>query len=1713
MPGPNTPNARKKKNAAKLRAKHITHQEERSQPPSDIDREPQSSSPPSIPPSPLVPPLINLDYHDSDPPPADILVPQPIAYVDEWPVEEPKYTQEEVDPKSPPREPSLSPIPSPSTPPDYHYPAPVLPPLSPPPIPDAYNEQPAPPSPSSLSASPPPKDKALSPLIHDADLGAGVSLRLWEDGAPRPERIPNFDIESEMDREADGLRPSVAKSPKRDASGVAMGRRRMVAEDGDMRVTDEGRVVDAVPAHTRSPVLARPPSMLESLSRTVRGYVPSSVSMSIPVPSAAPSPPLVSRPVSFGSFLGQGQGQGQGGVQRDQGAQGQRDQGTSPPPQRTEGEYRRNRGGQDGYGYGYGRGYEHPRDDLGYEDARRPYADTDTYERNQRTAGKRTFGAGQGQDPDTVYARDVYTQSSRPTTTTTYGAGAPSGLATTYPRSPSSVSGGVGGGVGGGAGGVGGWGGGGGASGYDAIAWSRWDVLGDRRLLILGYASPGGLQIWDCTDLGSIRELLNLGKPDDAGYGHGPSAATRAQQASSEGGDDSDVVAWGAVTYAAVLPAPPPHAVAEDALGAQRPLIGVVTTIDDESVLVVYSLRSHRVVRRLAYNGLLNFQANGKFIVLATQSPPTLHILSSATLSLLTTVSSTSLAAFVPSSSSSSSSAFNVLPSHRTSVSVPHIDINNNHNNDYTHNNSNFNTTNINASITSNASYTQNYYNNNIINTNNASSGNGSGSAGGARREPYPVYALSGRLLAYASPAPRMADTLYGSATTPAARRTSAASTSLSVFAANVTGGGGAGGSGASGGVEPGSAGGSTASTAAAAAAALVQAELGSAARKVGGSMLSGMKSLGGMAYAAALSKAGLTVASPGGGVVGAGSGSTGGGGAGGGGGVGVGGAANRFFSRSAPAATASPSEAGRGRRYSMASAAGGEESGSGDSVGASPGSGQRREGVVEPVTGGAQERGYFVTVVDLAPLLPAANGGTGAQGVRKGQGLTSRESSAPAPAPSLVPTVISEFQASRHQRIAGLHFSADGSEVLVVPKDGQTVQTFRIRPVPASRRTLWARIQAGEDKAAAAAASSSPSAKGVANTTGSPGAPLSGPSSTAPHVSGIAPQEPPLHVYDLRRGRTSAVVEGVEWTADGRWVAFGTWNRTVHVFPVNPYGGKPDVRSHLEGVVRNVADVQPLSVEVKALARLHVGKGIAPGQPKLPLTFTFLHASDPIPNNLRFAPATSPPQSVMRYGSAGSSNAGTDYADPLASPRRAAASVGRGPGNFQDVLMFDPMDGALVLQRIVVAAERGDGKLPTPVQQSLNALGMTSRSAPRMGGAGPLASSPPRGGAGAGGEGSGSGPRARALSGLSRMMDAAPSLIASGQGEERLVGKDTQVAYWNLRRSRDWGEVRRPVGEEAKARPGQARRPSADWHAQAELTTHSKSRGLLHRSIYLSHQFSFHTLGEDYHALIRRFKFDIGGAKIEFRKEVEASLATGGGGESFVEGFAGPSGIRRASSSFDEPLASALAGGLDYASPPPVLPMLPNGAPGSNPKSFRNSIPIRVLSDNVSEGFGRIRREIQGRRVRSPRLAQGSAMGSSVPLEFDEEDEDFLLPEQHGGDERSGRSASVASRSRGTSRGGAGSSATVSTPATSARALDEDGRGDVAAVVGGDDDEDEMWGRWENEDRLAVEEAERFDDISVVGFLDEEMRETKTQPQTQRGAVKGRTRARKVAR
>lgn len=213
---------------------------------------------------------------------------------------------------------------------------------------------------------------------------------------------------------------------------------------------------------------------------------------------------------------------------------------------------------------------------------------------------------------------------------------------------------------------------------------------------------------------------------------------------------------------------------------------------------------------------------------------------------------------------------------------------------------------------------------------------------------------------------------------------------------------------------------------------------------------------------------------------------------------------------------------------------------------------------------------------------------------------------------------------------------------------------------------------------------------------------------------------------------------------------------------------------------------------------------------------------------------------------------------------------------------------------------------------------------------------------------------------------------------------------------------------------------------------------------------------------MLRSRRFDVPAQKIEVRRQVAVS-ASAGMSESFVSGSSIPSQGGGFSSSFDEPLASALSADLLYKNAsPPVFPSYPNGPGSRSAGRAATAIPIRVaagISDGMSEGLGLLRREIG--KVRSPRLnARRGDAASSVPLEFDEEDEDFLSLDPQ---------SDIPSRS--TSRDGE----ILSTPSTGLEPLPAQ------------HEEEGAWQGWEAEDKQAVEEVEQFDDIGV-GFMDEEL-------------------------
>ncbi|XP_043910481.1 BCAS3 microtubule associated cell migration factor [Protopterus annectens] len=59
-------------------------------------------------------------------------------------------------------------------------------------------------------------------------------------------------------------------------------------------------------------------------------------------------------------------------------------------------------------------------------------------------------------------------------------------------------------------------------------------------------------------------------------------------------------------------------------------------------------------------------------------------------------------------------------------------------------------------------------------------------------------------------------------------------------------------------------------------------------------------------------------------------------------------------------------------------------------------------------------------------------------------------------------------------------------------------------------------------------------------------------------------------HLYTLHRGETEAKVQDICFSHDSRWVVVSTLRGTSHVFPINPYGGQPCVRTHMSPCVVN---------------------------------------------------------------------------------------------------------------------------------------------------------------------------------------------------------------------------------------------------------------------------------------------------------------------------------------------------------------------------------------------------------------------------------------------------------------------------------------------------------------------------------------------------------------
>lgn len=644
---------------------------------------------------------------------------------------------------------------------------------------------------------------------------------------------------------------------------------------------------------------------------------------------------------------------------------------------------------------------------------------------------------------------------------------------------------------------------------------------------------------------------------------------------------------------------------------------------------------------------------------------------------------------------------------------------------------------------------------------------------------------------------------------------------------------------------------------------------------------------------------------------------------------------------------------------------------------------------------------------------------------------------------------------------------------------------------------------------------------------------------------------EMPLHWYDLRRGLTSAKVENVVWDNSGKWAGVSTANRTIHIFAPNPYGGPTDRPTHLSPRVFNTEQIQPLSTELSPIVRLrpsdiptatpnNSSNGILETSHVAPFSYTFIP-----PNVSNTLPSSLLPQSS---GTSHSSSPVTSFPLLSSSPQLHAALPQR---PFQDVLVFNSTVGEMILYRIALDWSVHDS--PGSMDQN------------------PSSSIPSRGRNNAFGY-SFSLPVSDfgSKTGRRTSTSGAQPVPVDARDDGNLVGKESVLATWNLKRGRDWAEVKGPSlfeNSPVSALPGK-KKDYSEFIAQAELSPFSHSSGILPKSIYLSHQFSFYMFSTwDYHALLDSHQLNnVIGDEVVFRRDVEIS-GTGSAkdnaenAEEMIFGFGdavdlqgGPdiksaesTTFRRNSASrtttghgtFDVPIATAIHSELDYSSQsPPTIPMFPNGVPaatgigGKSPTSriLDHSIPphlrrgAAVAGAVAVEGLGRIRREV-GSIMRSPVLRAGtkerrrSVGGTSItttssslslspsphalepmPLEFDESDEVFLEddiedivqtekePDQvkhpEIGDTLKVVEGEAASTSGSVGVGpgsGASATASVSTPRTQPDEVSLE----VPEWTKSHEGDDEAW---DDEARATIAEAEMFDEISVAGFMDEDM-------------------------
>eukprot|EP00118_Oscarella_pearsei_P022758 m.266275 g.266275 ORF g.266275 m.266275 type:complete len:855 (+) comp40499_c0_seq22:72-2636(+) len=126
-------------------------------------------------------------------------------------------------------------------------------------------------------------------------------------------------------------------------------------------------------------------------------------------------------------------------------------------------------------------------------------------------------------------------------------------------------------------------------------------------------------------------------------------------------------------------------------------------------------------------------------------------------------------------------------------------------------------------------------------------------------------------------------------------------------------------------------------------------------------------------------------------------------------------------------------------------------------------------------------------------------------------------------------------------------------------------------------------------------------------------------------------------HLYTLFRGDTEAIVQGISFTPDSRWVAMSTQRGTTHVFPITPYGGPIENRTHTQSHV------------VNRLSRFHTSAGLGDNKDAGTSSLTVCPA---VPSN-HFSVIHPPPKTVTVQSLARISS------KPMAMPGRAVSPTG----------------------------------------------------------------------------------------------------------------------------------------------------------------------------------------------------------------------------------------------------------------------------------------------------------------------------------------------------------------------------------------------------------------------------------------------------------------------